>query len=555
VVVLGEVVRRGRSVSGSTAAAWVASRLDDGDQSLPDGQYAVIVADELSGEIAVLTDRLATRAVFVARVGDAVMITSELKALVAAGLTPRLDLQAWAELLAFEHTLADRSPLEGARLVGPATTLRVDAHGGTRTHQRERYLLEPALLRDREGWVDEFEALLREAVTERVDHRTAIALSGGLDSRCIAAQLSGSTRAVTFGMNGSEEIARARAVARALGLRQHVITLEPGYIGRGAREVVWLAEGRIRAFHAHHLALARLRATHQIDALAIGYAGDAVVRWGAMTLSNSFGFAGGTSSLADAVYARQCVALDDRMVGEVLTPVFAAEVSGRARWGIHEVFSSSDGPSDVRRIQFAIDHVYPHKILPGVNLYADELAARDPYVDGELLAFLRRVPRELRVGGELQRALLRRRPGLAAVPNPKDGIAPAWTGRLERAARFAVRGRRAAASHLDGVLRGIGRTPRRGLGDYAADLRAAEGATMLSVLLEERTLDRGQIREGPVRAMIEETLTGRRPHTQVLGMLVTLELFQRQFVDRDSVVLSAASLRDDLVTVGRRATR
>jgi hypothetical protein len=51
------------------------------------------------------------------------------------------------------------------------------------------------------------------------------------------------------------------------------------------------------------------------------------------------------------------------------------------------------------------------------------------------------------------------------------------------------------------------------------------------MLFEPRTLGRGQLREEPVRRLVDETLRGRARHTQALGMLLTLELFQRQFLE------------------------
>jgi len=77
---------------------------------------------------------------------------------------------------------------------------------------------------------------------------------------------------------------------------------------------------------------------------------------------------------------------------------------------------------------------------------------------------------------------------------------------------------------------------RQGIGDYAADLRHGG---LLALLLEPRTLERGQLREEGVRRLIDETLALRERHTMALGVLVTFELFQRQFVDGDGEPLSA----------------
>ena len=71
---------------------------------------------------------------------------------------------------------------------------------------------------------------------------------------------------------------------------------------------------------------------------------------------------------------------------------------------------------------------------------------------------------------------------------------------------------------------------RSGIADYADDLRT-HGRPLLDVLVEPRTLARGQIREEGVRKLVDELLAGRRRNTRPLGMLLTLELFQRQFID------------------------
>jgi hypothetical protein len=59
------------------------------------------------------------------------------------------------------------------------------------------------------------------------------------------------------------------------------------------------------------------------------------------------------------------------------------------------------------------------------------------------------------------------------------------------------------------------------------------GEDILSLLLEKRTIARGQVREDVVRQLVSETPDGRPAYVNVLGRLVRLELFQRQFVDGD----------------------
>jgi hypothetical protein len=93
-----------------------------------------------------------------------------------------------------------------------------------------------------------------------------------------------------------------------------------------------------------------------------------------------------------------------------------------------------------------------------------------------------------------------------------------------------VRARRRTRAQLEATL-GFHWLPNRsGIADYADDLRT-HGRPLLDVLLEPRTLARGQVREEGVRKLVDELLAGRRRNTRPLGMLLTLELFQRQFID------------------------
>ena len=511
----------------------------------PDGQFAAVIWDPRASSLILVMDRLGTRPLFVAEAAGSIVVASELKALVAAGLEPRLDPQGWAEILAFEHTLGESTPLLGVRLLPSATTTTIEADGRVTVRNRGRYRLDPDRDGELMGLVDEFAMLLEQAVERRGDERVGLALSGGLDSRCMAAAAISAGRAMpafTFGMHRSEEHRRAAAVAGALGVDHHVIELERGFLARSAEEVVWRSEGRIRCLHAHHLALGDLRERFGLRRLLTGYAGDAVAR------SAAPGQARPAAELVDAIRERSTVAVDDEMAHVLLTPEFADDLRGRTRPGVEQALDV-DRPNDVARGQFMIEQVYRNKVLPGVQLFSDELVSRDPYTDAALLDFLARVPTSLRVGGELQRAYLRRIPALARIPNPKDGIPPALTGVRKELARQKVRARRSVAVRLAGPVRQVGRPPRSGLGDYTGDLRAVGGASLLGILLEERTIDRGQLRADAVRSLVDATLAGQVANTKAVGVLLTLELFQRQFVDGDRF----RSSDDDQGSHARRA--
>lgn len=527
----GELLLEHGSVSGVEAAQAIIDLYLARGAALdpPEGTFAAALWDEPKRRLVLVTDLHGHHPLYFARRAGEILFATELKALVAAGLVPQLDLGAWAEMLAYETPLGEHTPLAGVRLLPPATTLTVSAAGQERAVERWRYRLSPEQGDDPRELVAEFGRLLERAVLRRREPTTGLALSGGLDSRCMASVLmrhAPGTLSATYGMPGSQDLLLGARVAPLAGLEHCELPLESGYLARCAAQTVWLAEGSVRCLHSHHLVLSRLRAESGLDSLLIGFAGDAVVRGHPAEPAPS------ECAFVDRAHRLRARCLSDELAEQVLAPSFLAGIRGLARDGLARALADEEGQAAERTKQFVFRQVHRRMIWPGTQLFADDLIARDPYVDRELLELCRRLPWSLRLGGRLQQEYLRTVPGLAGVCNPKDGVAPSLQGARRSAAYAVVKARRRTARLLDDCVGPRWRTQQDGLADYAAELRNGS-RELLSVLLEPRTLERGQVRPQAVQRLVAETLSGRRRHTMVLGVLLNLELFQRQMLEGD----------------------
>ncbi len=517
----GELLDPSDGVNGS--AELLAGYSESGESlEPPEGAYAAALWDARGRRLLLVTDRYASRPLYVTRVGAALVAAGELKALLDAGLKPELNPQAWAEFLAYEHFLPGTPPLLGIEVV-PAGTTVIHADRASRARTRWRFRLEPLEDADELSLLEAIDAALTLAVTRRLDAKTGLAVSGGLDSRCLAGIVSRSgldALATTYGALDSEDLTIGTRVARLAGLRHTPLLLEPGYIARGAEATVWLSEGRSRCLHAHHLSLRRIRPLG-IRHLLMGLSGDDVMR-----ATQTPPWSGNWDEFVARVHRMRARCLSDELLDVVLTSRFAGILRGQARRGLSEALTEDEGEPDERFAQLLFRNTQaPH-------LHDDHITTRDPFSDHAVVELARRLPRRLRENGRLERALVRRfrpldRPRLTA-----DGVPPRLTGGRAELAAQMVRVSRRARSTLSGLtgLNAAGRA--KGLGDYASDLRLSE-SKLLDVLVEPRTLSRGQLREEPVRRMIAETMSGHKSHTHVLGVLLTLELFQRQFVDGD----------------------
>jgi hypothetical protein len=532
--VCGEIVAHGVHLRGEAAAAELLGFAESGRDGLPDGWYAGCIVDARRRSISLYTDRLGQQPLYYGRVGGAWLVATELDAFADAAPVS-LDEDAAAALLSYEQVLGDRTLLEGVRLAPPGSIVTLDVDGGVSVDERWRFRFAPAEDIDEAEYVDEFRRRLGDAVASASD--APIALSGGLDSRSLLAVLPDGMRptTVTYGAPDSYDRRIARRAAEAVGADHIELDLEPGWVARGAAETVALTEGAVRCFHSHHLAL-RALATRGFDAVQVGFGGDAYVR--GVTGGGKVGeLPADEALLVDWLHRRRSFGFPDELAERVLTPGFARSLRLRARAALAECLAEEDGDALARVRQFAVRQEARRKVLPGALLFANDVMPRDPYAAAPVLDLAVCMPEALRRDARLQRLLLAPNRTLAALPSAKQGAAPATSGLARSLLVATVAQRRRMRSLLMPGHR------RAGIGDYRLDVRLNSGRELLGILVEERTLARGQIRGEVVRAMIAEELTGRRRHTFALSVLLTLELFQRQFVDREAPAAAEPSAR------------
>jgi hypothetical protein len=232
--------------------------------------------------------------------------------------------------------------------------------------------------------------------------------------------------------------------------------------------------------------------------------------------------------LARILHRATAGCIPDVLVEEIFTPSFAASIRGRARESLARYFAEEEGNWLGRVKQFRLRHAMARMVWPSVQLYADDLAPRDPFKDAELVEFCRRIPDHLRLNGNLECAYLRQFASVSRLRSPKDGLPPALAGRRRVLAARVVKTRRRARRFEPRRLQ-----RRRGIGDYASDLEVG-GRELLGILTEPRTLERGQLREDAVRRLVHETLGGTSRSTRIIGTLLTFEMFQRQFLEGEA---------------------
>ena len=203
-----------------------------------DGMFALAFWDP-AGRLLLARDRLGIKPLFWAEAGGGLVFASELPALLEhPAVGRRLDREALGRWLQLGYVPGDRTLIDGVRILEPGAML--EAVPGGIAVRRWYDPLEAARRGDGPASAGEaaeaLEALVRDAVRRRLvaDVPLGCFLSSGVDSATVAAAAAASlpdggleTLTVRF-EDGEDESPDAASVARRLGARASVETLDPG---------------------------------------------------------------------------------------------------------------------------------------------------------------------------------------------------------------------------------------------------------------------------------------------------------------------------------------
>lgn len=212
-----------------------------------DGCFLIACAATDGDRFVVGTDRLGTRSCYYATEAGECYVASELKSLLPQLPDVTLDERAAGDLLALGWVLGDKTLAEGASSLPPATALVwQDGEATTRRYWEPDF-------REYEGtsYAADVASAFREmshSTAETVSGQAGLFLSGGIDSRTLAATLSedlDDLTTITFDRNPPDEsnVGIARAVARRLGVENDLEGETPERWGELVPRAVGITDG------------------------------------------------------------------------------------------------------------------------------------------------------------------------------------------------------------------------------------------------------------------------------------------------------------------------
>lgn len=221
------------------------------------GEFALVLHDRQRNALLAVRDRLGVKPLVYAWHGATLLVASEAKALLAAGLAATWDSTAFLQSCALGGPLEDATLFAGIRRIPPGHLLRASgAH-----HKLVRYwdLDYPVASGRPPPSEAEHQAALAERLAEavRLRLRADVPIAcylGGLDACTVFGlaqrETAGPLRTFTIGLEGavSEETELARELAGRLGATYTPIAVRPADLPRDLETVAYVAERPIDSF-------------------------------------------------------------------------------------------------------------------------------------------------------------------------------------------------------------------------------------------------------------------------------------------------------------------
>lgn len=494
------------------------------------GSFVAVVHEHRNGSMTLLTDRFASQPLYLFWHGPVCYFASQLKAILAV-LPERaiVDSESVASMLSMGEVIGNRTLVAGINTLPAATRLTL-SRGGKRSHRYWQYLYEEDVSNNWDAAVERSGSALRTAVARCASNggmlpSLAVPLSGGLDSRFVldlAHQQKFQPYAYTWGTSDCRDIRYAQNVAHRLGCPHETYVFQQDYLASMADHGVWLTEGHTPATNFHVLPYVDKMVSQGHDVLLDGFAGDVVL---------------GGNFIADAW-------LDSNDVNESAIALWRWRRSGfdglwqhsglsKTRTAAEEIFidaySGYPGLKPMDKVMaFLIDNRLRRTTNCGTELFRSRLFVRQPFMDADFIDVIRTLPHQWRKRHRFYLAVIKKYAPLSASAPYQRTMLPAsspfWMNWFALATQ---RGMVEMAKRLGLPDPYPGKSPS----DFPSWFRGALRTFVETVLLSDRTLDRGVIPADAVRDAVGLHMRRERDLSSLIGAMLSVELFCRVFLD------------------------
>lgn len=495
------------------------------------GVFVAAIWNQREKELVLLNDRLGLRPLYYASYNGRFTFASGVRALLADPAFPRkIDVRAMRQMLSFEYVLGNRTLMENALLLPPASILTFSERGITIRPYWNLTYPEVYPLRSPEEYIEGLIFYLRQAVKRQLPGNLSagLNLSGGLDSRMLLGlivenQSSPPLRTYTFGIPGCDDVRFGGELARAAGVAHTSLGLKPDYLLEVAEKGVRMTDGLESCVHMHALANLEFQSS-QVQMLYTGFLIDYLIN---SAVQREWLATFDRNTVNRIIFDDINILFRNFAGYELYTDAFLLQTRGAIDDDFNDAVTESESVNFLDWMdKFHFFQRQRRFTKQGDELLRSRVVCRTPFCDNDLIDYCHTIPPGLRLHRYIFiEALVKLFFPLAKVPWDKTGMPLVPCGRglflqFDQQARWQLQ--------KYGIK--IPNRKRRSYADYGSGFRTELRGWMEDILLAKQSLGRGYYKETALRDLISAHSNGQN-YSAELGVMLTLELWHRQYID------------------------
>lgn len=502
------------------------------------GIFIFAIYDSVRQELIICNDRYGLKPLYLCDRDNYLLFSSEIKAILQdTSFKRKINLKAMAEFFSFGYVLENKTLLEGINLLPPASILTYSSTKNEINHYWNWNQIKKIEVIGEEKIVDELGRLWLQAVERRMQGNGKIgaSLSGGLDSRAIVSAIDSKyfpIHAMTFGKMNCDDYTIAKKVCDKLGIKHHFVEITADIWFSGIEKTVWATDGHFNVIHQHSWDVID-RMKEYIDINLNGYAGDLVI--GGSYLTHNFINIKSINEYCKSVFMKMnndhiAATEEHNFYSEQLSDILKNSSKNSLEKEIeHNIKTTAD--SDY----FFLNNRVRRFTLMGTISSETKLDNRKPFFDNDFIEFVYSLPNELRLNSYIYtKMLLKFFPAtFKTIPWQKTG-SPIGSHVIYKKLHHIYYG---GKSRTNKFLQKKGYPPLFKDNSYYADydnwMRNNEELKnyIYDTILNEKSLKRGYFNPDFIRKLIDDHMSKKKNHAQIIGLLLTFELFNRMFID------------------------
>jgi asparagine synthase (glutamine-hydrolysing) len=561
-----ELIARGHSFQTGADTEVIVHLYEDHGEACVEklrGMFAFAIWDSRAQKLFIARDRVGIKPLHYWQAGDTLIFGSEIKSILQhPHISREVNLEGISDYLSFNYVPDPATAFRGIHKLPPGHTLTFkDSRLTLRSYWDFSYPGSSAseIARDESYYTERIRELITESVRLRLisDVPLGAFLSGGIDSSTVVATMARlmdrpvKTFSIGFSESSFDELQFARATASHLGTDHHEFVVTPDVCNL-VEEIIWHHDEPFADVSSIPTYIVSKMAREHVTVVLSGDGGDELfagydrymldrkrevfervpgfIRRNVLPVASDL--------LPRAAYGKNFlrhIALDPdaryidsisyfnggKKEGLLSSDFRRALGSYNSDEAFKLLYNAPSSKERIDRLLYLDSKTYlPGDILTKVDRMsmAHSIEARVPLLDHKLIEFVQTIPASLKLRGDVTKHILKQ----------------------------AVRGL-IPDEIIDRPKQGFDVPIKKWLNSELREL-------LCDTLADSRTRQRGYFNRRAVEAILDEHSRGRRDNSRHLWGLLTLELWQRAFIDRKPDLSFAGAKRIELDLVGAGST-